>query len=87
MRYRRKIPMGRIYYFGRKRYALFPIHGKTGCIAPPTAANSIVAYLPTYSPDLNSIEMMWSKIKAHLRKAKARTKQSLDKAVAEALGP
>jgi hypothetical protein len=28
---------------------------------------------------------MWSKIKAHLRKAKARTKQSLNNAIAEAL--
>ena len=30
-------------------------------------------YLPPYSPDLNPIEMAFSKLKAHLRKAKART--------------
>jgi transposase len=30
-------------------------------------------FLPAYSPDLNPIEMMWSKLKAHLRQAKART--------------
>jgi transposase len=38
-----------------------------------------------YSPDLNPIEMMWSKIKDYLRKVKARTKESLDEAIAKAL--
>lgn len=42
-------------------------------------------FLPPYSPDLNPIEKMWSKAKAHLRRAKARTQQALDKAVAKAL--
>ena len=36
-----------------------------------------VLYLPPYSPDFNPIEMMWSKIKAILRKVKARTVDSL----------
>jgi transposase len=49
------------------------------------AAGADVVYLPQYSPDLNPIEMMWSKIKAHLRKTKARTRQLLDDAIAEAL--
>jgi transposase len=49
------------------------------------SAGAEVVYLPPYSPDLNPIEMMWSKIKAHLRKTKARTKQSLDDAIAKAL--
>ena len=31
-----------------------------------------VVYLPPYSPDLNPIEKMWSKIKSILRKLKAR---------------
>ena len=30
------------------------------------------AYLPPYSPDLNPIEKMWSKLKAFLRKKKVR---------------
>lgn len=30
-------------------------------------------YLPKYSPDLNPIELAFSKIKAHLRKAAERT--------------
>ena len=34
-------------------------------------------YLPPYSPDFNPIEMMWSKLKAILRKVKARTVDSL----------
>ena len=42
-------------------------------------------YLPPYSPDLNPIEKMWSKIKAILRKLKARTEKELITAIAKAL--
>ena len=42
-------------------------------------------YLPPYSPNLNPIELMWSKIKAYLRKLKARTKEDLEQALVEAL--
>ena len=42
-------------------------------------------YLPTYSPDLNPIENMWSKVKAILRKLKARTEEELILAIAKAL--
>ena len=41
--------------------------------------------LPPYSPDLNPIEKMWSKVKQILRTAKARTRPSLDEAIATAL--
>ena len=41
--------------------------------------------LPAYSPDLNPIEMMWSKVKERLRAAKARTQETLYKALAHAL--
>lgn len=34
-------------------------------------------YLPPYSPDLNPIEMAFAKLKAHLRKANARTIETL----------
>jgi len=44
-----------------------------------------VWYLPPYSPDLNPIEKMWSKIKTYLRKAKARTQEALLRAIAKAL--
>ncbi len=42
-------------------------------------------YLPPYSPDLNPIEKTWSKFKQFLRAAKARTQQTLDQAVTDAL--
>lgn len=48
-------------------------------------AGAKLLYLPPYSPDLNPIEKMWSKIKALLRGAKARTQEALEKAVAKAL--
>jgi transposase len=61
-------------------------HKVKGVVAPIIAAGASVIYLPPYSPDLNPIEMMWSKMKAYLRKIKARTKESLEAAIAEALG-
>ena len=42
-------------------------------------------FLPPYSPDLNPIEMAFSKLKALLKKAAARTVEDLQQAVAEAL--
>jgi transposase len=44
-----------------------------------------VEFLPAYSPDLNPIEKMWSKVKNHLRSAEARTPEELDDAIAAAL--
>ena len=41
-------------------------------------------YLPAYSPDLNPIENMWSKIKAILRKLKIRLLPMLPHGIAEA---
>lgn len=38
-------------------------------------------FLPSYSPDLNPIEMAFAKLKAHLRKASARTIDALWQAV------
>ncbi|MDR0797694.1 MAG: hypothetical protein LBE70_03110 [Nitrososphaerota archaeon] len=38
-----------------------------------------------YSADLNPIELMWSKVKAVLRKLKARTHEELQKALKTAL--
>jgi transposase len=48
-------------------------------------AGAEVLYLPPYSPDLNPIEKAWSKLKQLLRAAKARTKETLDQAITEAL--
>jgi transposase len=41
-------------------------------------------FLPTYSPDLNPIELAFSKIKAFVRTAKAFSLQALDSAIAQA---
>jgi transposase len=49
-------------------------------------AGAVVWDLPPYSPDFNPIEPMWSKVKAFLRKAKARTEEALVQAIADALG-
>jgi transposase len=49
------------------------------------AAGAHVWFLPPYSPDLNPIEKMWSKIKAFLRKVAARTEENLYQAVAKSL--
>ena len=48
-------------------------------------AGVMLMYLPAYSPDLNPIEMMWSKVKAILRKAKERTEETLIAAIKEAM--
>lgn len=45
------------------------------------SAGAMVLYLPPYSPDLNPIEQMWSKIKAYLRAVKARTTDALLSAI------
>lgn len=41
------------------------------------ARGAWMLFLPPYSPDLNPIEMAFSKLKAHLRKRAARTVQEL----------
>lgn len=42
-------------------------------------------FLPAYSPDLNPIEMAFSKLKAHLRRIGARTIEELEAAIASIL--
>ena len=44
-----------------------------------------VRFLPAYSPDLNPIEQMWSKIKTSLRSAEARSHEALIGAIGAAL--
>jgi transposase len=50
------------------------------------ARGARVLWLPPYSPDFSPIEQCWSKIKAYLRGAKARTREQLEKALTAALG-
>jgi transposase len=47
------------------------------------AAGATLLFLPPYSPDLNPIENAFSKLKAMLRKAAARTRDQLWKAIAQ----
>ena len=49
------------------------------------ARGARLEFLPPYSSDFNPIELCWSKVKAALRAAKARTFEALMDAVAKAL--
>lgn len=60
-------------------------HKMAAIIAAIEQTGAQVRFLPPYSPDFNPIEKMWSKIKAYLRKVKARTKEALWQAVGDAL--
>jgi len=62
-----------------------PAHKVAGITELIQARGAKLIYLPPYSPDLNPIEKCWSKIKTYLRKAKARTRAELEKALREAL--
>jgi len=59
---------------------------KASCVVQAIeAVGAEVWCLPPYSPDFNPIEMMWSKVKHHLRSIAARTKQTLIPAIGKAL--
>jgi len=60
-------------------------HKHDQTVALITAVGASVRFLPAYSPDLNPIEMMWSKVKALLRTAEARTADELQRAIGAAL--
>ena len=49
------------------------------------AVGARLVYLPPYSPDLNPIELAWSKLKSHLRKSAARTTEALYSAISDGL--
>jgi transposase len=49
------------------------------------AADCDLWYLPAYSPDLNPIEKVWSKVKTYLRRVSAKTLETLIQAIAQAL--
>ena len=42
-------------------------------------------FLPSYSPDFWPIEQAWSKLKAHLRRIGARSREALEEAIAQGL--
>ena len=50
-----------------------PVHRVAGVEEAIEAAGATLLYLPPYSPDLNPIELAFSKLKAHLRQAAEHT--------------
>ena len=62
-----------------------PAHKSPRITLAVERAGCSLVYLPPYSPDFNPIENMWSKVKAYLRKAKARTFDALVEALGDAL--
>ena len=62
-----------------------PAHKVHGVREAIQAVGASLLYLPPYSPDFNPIEMAFSKLKALLRAAAARTMPDLWQAIADAL--
>ena len=60
-------------------------HGSPRVDALIEAAGARVVRLPPYSPDLNPIEMAFSKVKTFLRKLARRTVKGLIRGIIEAL--
>ena len=60
-------------------------HKQQRTIQAIEAAGCKVEFLPPYSPDLNPIEKLWSKVKGILRSLAARTSEKLDESIRIAL--
>jgi transposase len=60
-------------------------HKSEETLALIAQAGAEAIFLPAYSPDLNPIEKMWSKVKNRLRSLEPRTATELQTAVATAL--
>jgi len=57
-------------------------HHRREVVEAIEAAHARVWFLPPYSPDLNPIEKVWSKVKAWLRRVAATTVDELIQAIA-----
>ncbi len=60
-------------------------HKRAEVAAALAAVGAGVRYLPAYSPDLNPIEKMFSKLKEYLRSAARRTIPELIEAIGDGL--
>jgi transposase len=60
-----------------------PAHKSLIAEAAINATGAWLLFLPPYSPDLNPIEMAFSKLKAHLKAISARTIIELEKAIGD----
>ena len=67
----------------RPEYCTRSVRGSVVGGKRPLRAFSDPSNLPPYSPDLNPIEMAFSKLKALIRKAAARTYEELCQAVGQ----
>lgn len=63
----------------------FSIHHSQQVRLTIEQAGCTLVYLPTYSPDFNPIELVFAKVKAYLRKARAQTLEALKAALTRAL--
>lgn len=61
------------------------VHKSAAALAAVEAAGASVLPLPPWSPDLNPIEEMFSKLKSSMRSAAARTTEAVYAAIASAL--
>lgn len=60
-------------------------HKVVGVLEAIENVGASIWYLPPYSPDLNPIEKLWSKVKAWLRRVAERTIEGLIRAVGDVL--
>lgn len=60
-------------------------HKSAAALAKIQATGADVHFLPPYSPDLNPIEKIFSKVKAFLRQAAVRTERRLYNAIGKAI--
>lgn len=60
-------------------------HKNAAAVKRIEATGARVVFLPPYSPDLNPIEKLWSKLKEILRTMKTSTRELFDEAVKNAL--
>jgi transposase len=61
------------------------VHKRAEARAAIEAAGCQVRFLPTYSPDFNPIELVFSRLKAHLRMVGARSIEPLMAAIGAGL--
>ena len=61
------------------------VHKVKGIAEMVEAVGANIVYLPPYSPDLNPIEMVWSEIKADLKKLKAHTFDTICDGIRDAI--
>jgi transposase len=62
-----------------------PSHKVAGVADAIRSVGAILVYLPPYSPDLNPIEMVFSKVKHTIRMHAPRTKEECDRLCGESL--